>query len=804
MSRWELNEDAAFRVTGFPFELVDLLRTTAASERLRGLSELDRLADGCRDDLLGRVFPAAVGRARTPDQRRWLSRARREVGRGRAPGDCPEPADAELTECLARWSTAAAAVAGAEAAVRAAWVTDASAVSAALRAACGDPRLIDALQRMSGSVAAQLDRYQREPAGKSARATERRLALYLQRLATKNETNSFFGPVGRARLGRAEGERLRLRGEVGAGDPVVFATVRLAQGLGDVVTRHDVGRLHTPVRPHPMAVVGDLADPDERRVFAAADGHRSVAEIATATGLDDGTALAAADRLAAGGRALLGLVVGPAGEDPLSEVERDLRRLPPGDAVRSWCEGEIAGLRTVLGRPDLDWPDRLAAVERRWSGATGLAPQQAAGRMYADRTLLFEERPSSLLLELGPTLRDEIAAALSPVLDLWAVVAEERRDRARAALASLFERNWPDRDCVPLRTYLAAAARLARSGGPGDDRPDPPGRALRVMAEEIRRQREAGADVVRLSAGRLRQLVGEPGERAFSSVDVLIGAPDVDAVNAGRYRLVLGECHAPELLSVFPTDYFQRARARATVTARTAWWRDAIALPGERLAYIVNARQTKIFGYPAAAVPIELRPTRSQAGAVAARDVRVRRCGGSFALHDQDGPLTLLPALHTAPGFDPLLPFSLPPVESVALGEGDRVPRIEIDRICVQRAKAVVTVPPEIERATGADRALLAWRWGARLGLGERVFVRSAAERKPVYIDFASPPLVDILVRMGSGGGALQLSELLPGTDELWLAGADGRHSAELRMLAARRPGTGGSPGATGAIGAPA
>jgi len=792
MSRWELSHDAAFRVTGFPFELVGLLRTTATADRLRRLSELDRFACAYRDDLLGRAFPEAVSRARTPEQRRWLSRARRDVGRGRMPADTDQLADAELADCLSRWVPAVAAVAGAEDAVRAAWTSDASAISDALRATCDNPRLIDALQRMSGSFATQLGRYRREHAGRRSRATERRLALYLQRLATKNETNSFFGPVGRARVGSGDGERLRLRGKVGAGAPVVFATVRLAQGLGDVAARHQVGRLHTPVRPHPMAVASELTDADERHVFEAADGQRTVAEIAAATGLDDGRALAAADRLAAAGLAVLGPVVGPAGEDPLSDIEQDLMRLPQGNAVRVWCEEEIAGLRTVLRRPGMAWPDRLAAVEQRWSTATGLESSQAAGHMYADRTLIFEERPSSLELELSPTLRDELAAGLGPVLDLWAVVAGQRRDRARAELAGLFERCWPGRESVPLRTYLAAAARLARSGSPGSADRDSPGPALRAIAEEIQRQREAGADVVRISADRLRQLVGQPSERVFSSVDVLIGAPDIDAVNAGRYRVVLGECHAPELLSVFPTDHFHRAQAPQTVAARIAWWQEAIATPGERLAYIVNARRTKIFGYPPPAVPIELRPARGRAGAVPARDVRVHRDDDGFALHDPHGRLTLLPALHIAPGFDPLLPFSLPPAESVALGEGDAVPRIEIGTVCVQRARVTVTLPPEIERAAGADRMLLAWRWGARLGLGERVFARSAAEPKPVYIDFASPPLVDVLARMGSGGATLQLSELLPGTDELWLAGPDGRHTAELRMLAVCR--SGGTP----------
>ena len=263
MSHWELGEDAAFRVTGFPFELVEVLRTTGGASRLQRLSELDRLADEYREHLLTRAFPSAVSRARRPDQRRWLSCARRDVARGRRPADADGFADAELADALSSWAQASAKVSAAESAIRAAWAADIAVISDALQSTCDDARLMDALQRMSGAFVAQLERYRHDPSGRHSRATERRLALYLQRLATKNETNSFFGPVGRARVDAGRGERLRLEGSVGSGAPEVFATVRLAQGLGDVVARNEVGRLHVPVRPHPMAVAGEVSDADE-------------------------------------------------------------------------------------------------------------------------------------------------------------------------------------------------------------------------------------------------------------------------------------------------------------------------------------------------------------------------------------------------------------------------------------------------------------------------------------------------------------------------------------------------------------
>jgi hypothetical protein len=84
-------------------------------------------------------------------------------------------------------------------------------------------------------------------------------------------------------------------------------------------------------------------------------------------------------------------------------------------------------------------------------------------------------------------------------------------------------------------------------------------------------------------------------------------------------------------------------------------------------------------------------------------------------------------------------------------------------------------------------------RWRSEAGMPEQVFVRAPWEAKPFYLDFTSPSLVRMLVKQVRG--ALQkgmagetkmtFTELLPGTDALWLHDLSGqRYTSEFRIVA--------------------
>jgi hypothetical protein len=65
-------------------------------------------------------------------------------------------------------------------------------------------------------------------------------------------------------------------------------------------------------------------------------------------------------------------------------------------------------------------------------------------------------------------------------------------------------------------------------------------------------------------------------------------------------------------------------------------------------------------------------------------------------------------------------------------------------------------------------------------------------EKKPVYVDFASPAYVEILAkivrrtaRAGEADQLIAVSEMLPAHGQLWLSDAEGqRYTSELRVIA--------------------
>lgn len=80
----------------------------------------------------------------------------------------------------------------------------------------------------------------------------------------------------------------------------------------------------------------------------------------------------------------------------------------------------------------------------------------------------------------------------------------------------------------------------------------------------------------------------------------------------------------------------------------------------------------------------------------------------------------------------------------------------------------------------------------ARLGLPRQVFARVQFSPKPVYVDLQVPATLANLVRLWVAAGAqegaariVEVSEMLPAPDELWLTDPSGRHyTTEFRMVA--------------------
>jgi hypothetical protein len=115
-----------------------------------------------------------------------------------------------------------------------------------------------------------------------------------------------------------------------------------------------------------------------------------------------------------------------------------------------------------------------------------------------------------------------------------------------------------------------------------------------------------------------------------------------------------------------------------------------------------------------------------------------------------------------------------------------------LDKLVIQRETWRVR-PDELSFAFEKDeswRFLGARSWMNARAVPQRMFVKTVVEKKPFYLDLASPVLVEILcrtVRRQMDAGRLTdeliFSEMLPNLEHTWLQDASGAsYTSELRL----------------------
>ncbi|MFC6082022.1 hypothetical protein [Sphaerisporangium aureirubrum] len=824
---WLLHDQVVVRTTGFPYEVVEELTLPRTAADVDAVLAAERAAEAHREVLLREAFPEAV-RAVAGDRAagRLLSKQRSAVGRW-CPVSAPELAPGDgLADRLREWNRLLAVVAGLAELAEAEHPAELALCRERLRARAADPLLQDAILLLSPAFHDSLRKYAGGPGTpRDGWQVERRLAAYLQRLAAKNETNSHFGPVNYGRLDPALPDEVRVERDPSLVTRTVFAAARLADAVTAAVQADPRMRPH--LRPR-RSVAHRFEDgravhtgtgraatltPADARLLGAADGTGSVLDLAASLG-EPWPSVAA--RVAALVHRRLLSFAPPAGPDtahPLDAVTAWLDGLPAhhdGDAehaVREWrataeeLADLVAGCAAV---PRTEATAALRRLEERYEELSGESARRGAGVMYADRTLVFEECRGDLArFELGGAVARRTGDSLVPVLELWRTAALLRGHDQRRQARRILDALAPGGD-VPLLRYLRSA-----TGTASDDGPDG-GTALGRFEDSLRGLLDGHGDAphVELDPGRLAALsaaaLGEIADAAtgarhpaFTSVDLLLAAASEKDLAEGRFRIVVGEGHAPALVSVFPTDHFRREGGDPDRVA--ALLAKVFADAGVRVGQVLIGRHTKIFPYRLADTLVELRPHLPGPGAVPAAALRVCRDGGGVTLYDHDGPLLLHPQLRRAPGFDPFAPFTLPAVEDHPVTLPGHTPRITVGGVVYQRERWQVPGLPW-DGAIGGWALLRAAReWRARSGMPEQVYYRTPEEPKPLLLDFTSRHLVELFHRhVARSAGPVTVSEMLPAPGELWLPGRDGRHTFELRAFAVH-PGSAGA--ATGGPG---
>jgi len=584
-------------------------------------------------------------------------------------------------------------------------------------------------------------------ANAAARRVHRKAYTYLQRFCAKNETTSFFGPIG-----------------YGTFDPA-SSGVWLKRGNPP---RRTVYFAHWAVGELARAIRRD------RRILPALTVTAVEPNALNGT-LTDGLA----GRLLESGSATLGELA--AGHGGLGAVVKDLAPLLREGTVElgpHYATGhadEFGQLRLAVAELGGGWPghldqlealrveyeqtgfpqraDVLTKLESRFTELTG-RPARRGGGVYTDRLIVFEECASPYSVHLGGMAAQRLSDAVQEALEFSAAYGESVRRRHRDWVT----RRWPhDVAELPLSAYAVSTD-------------DSQGSRFDPYEPLVHGQRLPAPDAV----------------PRYALPDICLAASNVDSLAAGGFDVIVARVHHHLLLDSWLAVHHPD---RAAFAAPAAEWIRGHGEPAGLLGAAVSRRNKGFYIYPGEQVALGPRRVSQTPGAgpvFAADCLTVRREPDGPVLRDAGGRRReLYLPLADLTGYPPLAALSAPPVLHASLRPeaGTDIGEIRMGGAVYQRQRWVLRLPPP--GRDPAARYLTLRRQAQELGLPRFVYVRTASERKPFLLDCLSPLAAELFWHRCQSGEEVRLESMRPGPDQLWLTDTEGRrYTCELRMQA--------------------
>jgi hypothetical protein len=429
MSRqWTLGEVFVLRHAGFPFDWVESL---GVSEPFRARVEALLLAEA---ELLALVKPLGADKT---------DRVRAELEKGRAPQK-PSKAPEAYAPALERWKSLRAAL-------ERSFAEERAALRKRLHAFACDSQVQEAVflssPDMFDNVWARYVAEPNRPDNADARRVERQVYSYLQRFCAKNETTSFFGPMG---YGEIEGEgEIEVKHLPKERRRKTFFAVWAIQELAKLVAKDKAFRAHLPLRVNPVFTFANgkaeaaslglsvAVGQDEQRVLDALAKPRSLVELGKALGTDAATAQRLALPLLKSAVVVMGLQFNTHEFGVFQNLRAAVEALPQGEAQAKWLAqlDRLDALREAF--QNSEFPARkaaLLALEAAFTELTGVEARRGEGKMYSDRLIIYEEGGSPFRLRFGKEYAQALARALSPGLELSAAFGEKVQREYRQAV----------------------------------------------------------------------------------------------------------------------------------------------------------------------------------------------------------------------------------------------------------------------------------------------------------------------------------------------------------------------------------
>lgn len=451
-----------------------------------------------------------------------------------------------------------------------------------------------------------------------------------------------------------------------------------------------------------------------------------------------------------------------AGRPDSTERARALAALDRLEAARDVVA--LAGRDDLLGA--------LTALDRLFEELTGRAAARREDDSDGGRTVAYLDCMRDLELTLGPAVLAELRATLPALLASsrwWCGVAYAA---GRERLERIADARGPGPLAPMLGELMSAAWALFED--------------LTGEAEELQRRwaalLDAGGDAT--IAERAAAAFADYGEAwplsVYYSADLQIAAASIEAIDQGDFRIVIGDFHGgsnPLVQGIFArrhpdpdafSDWVSADVGRPVVNFPPRG--GVVPMTARMFPFVRGKDYIHIVPGPRDAAPEGVRAV--SIGDLSVNDGHISDRGGSFRLPLAD--LLWLPVfISSVRSFDP---FGRRGSERVTIG------RTVVRRARWSRAAGELPLEPD---------AIASWARDG--GMPRRVFVRSPLERKPIYVDLASPTLLRVLTRFvrpvaaNTPHAPITFTEMLPGPDECWLADDAGRYTSEFRVVAVDR-----------------
>lgn len=815
---WAIWRSVCLRAPGFPVSDVLPLASSGGAEAADALiAALDEM-EAARQVALT-CLRSAWQRQTDQAQRRQLRDAIRQLWKGRRPNLARHPCDAAAE--IAELNRAVEQVAHLRRRFDDAYAQAVQDASHHLQQVVGDNRFREAVTWQNlGAVRTGLDALRREAAQQATRRSQQRkhealVASYLQRYCTKNDTIGFFGPVGWAKVVDANPGLRVIPGARLLASRDVYFEVWGIDALAEVIAQDErIKKWLAPRRRHDVSLQGRALHLPSGQIVAlsrvqaqlldACDGDKSAVQIAAER--DESEAMVYRMLAELEQQAWITWQL----EVPLQlRPEKALRRLLMAIEEEGLRDGALAKLdqleaaRCAVASAEnaVTLAEAMQAAEVTFKAITGRRATRSDGETYAARTLIYEDCRRDLNMEIGPDLMAALGGPLSLLLQSARWFTYEVAQLLRCRLDQVYRdmtRQSGQRG-VALTRFWAQVQEILNSG---ENNP------LHQVSQGFQQRWEAilAVDATQARAGYACEALEAAVQAAFEapgpgwryarhhSPDVMIAAKDVEAIRRGAYDLVLGEFHmgvntlncalflaqnpSPAALLANIEADFPQPRLLPMVPKR-----EAAGTSGRFLRVLVSPKDYHLqWATGPSTVP------RSQV--IPVGDLIVVDHAGQLQLQTRDGrfEMELVEGIADWVATGVINRFKM-------LADRPHTPRVQIGKLVVQRECWVVdahelTFAHERE---GGQRYLRTRQWQRQKGVPRHVFVRTAAETKPVYVDFDSPVYVDMLsklIRAASeqkrgNGGEVIISEMLPGPDAAWLPDQDGQHyTSELRMIA--------------------